>query len=191
MLRKLLFLLVLTASVSCSKNDTVQPPAVIPDNINGLILEINVTPINITTPDRGTLLVVMNSIIYKVEFNAVAQAQSNATLFFDTDSILRPESTEFANLGKDVVAYNPVGPNEITIRFYDGRQIFGFFNPNTSFGGVFGEQLISQWRNPNDPAKPNQKAMDDISNFVTLYRDMNGPAPGITPVYLLVQVSKQ
>jgi hypothetical protein len=191
MSRILLFLLVLTASVFCSKKDNVQPPAVIPDIINGLILEVDVTPINITTPDRGTLLVVMNSTIYKVDFNAVAQSQSNATLFFDTDSILRPESTEFANLGKDAIAYNPVGPNEITIQFYDGRKVFGFFDPNTSFGGTFGEQLISQWRNPSDPAKPNQKARDDISNFVTLYSDNNGPAPGIIPIYLLAQVSKQ
>ena len=191
MSRLLVFLLLLTASVSCSKKNSVLPPAVIPDIINGLILEVSVNPINITTPDKGALLIVMNSIIYRVDFNAVAQAQSNATLSFDTDTILRNESTEFANLGKDAIAYNPVGPNEITIRFTDGRKVFGFFDPNTSFGGVFGEQLISQWRNTTDPAKPNQKAKDDISNFVKLYADMNGPAPGIIPVYLLVEVTKQ
>ena len=191
MSRLLVFLLMLTASVSCSKNDKGVPPAAIPDMIDGVLLDINVTPLNITTPDKGLILISMNNTRYNVEFNAVAQAQSNATLVFASDTILRDDSREFANLGKDAVSYNPVGPNEITIRFNDGRKIFGWFDPNTNFGGVFGEQLISQWRTANDPAKPNQKAKDDISYFVKLYRDMNGPAPGITPVYLSVQVSLQ
>src|SRR5687767_8247144 len=101
MSRLLLFLVILTASVSCSKNEKGLPPVVIPDMIDGVILEINVTPINITTPDKGSLLISMQNTIYKVDFNAVAQAQSNATLFFASDSILRDDSREFAPLGKD------------------------------------------------------------------------------------------
>jgi hypothetical protein len=128
-----------------------------------------------------------------VEFNAVPQAQSNATLRFATDTIIRDESREFANLGKDAVAYNPVGPNEITIEFAvgSGKRIFGTFTPGSSFGGTFGEALISTWREPGDPTKPNQKAKTDISNFVKLYADNNGSAPGITPIYLFVEVTKQ
>jgi hypothetical protein len=159
--------------------------------INGPILEVKVTPLNITTPDKGSLLISMNNTVYKVEFNATAQSQSNATLSFATDTILRDVSREFANLGKDAVAYNPVGPNEITVRFNDGRKVFGRFNDYTSFGGDFGQALISTWRDPNDPAKPNQKAKDDISKFVKLYSDIDGPGPGTSPVYLLVQISKQ
>src|SRR5205814_10086186 len=120
-----------------------------------------------------------------------AQSQSNAILSFASDTILRDDSREFANLGKDAIAYNPVGPNEITISFNDGRKIFGWFDPNTSFGGDFGQDLISKWRDPTDPAKPNQKAKDDISKFVKFYSDIDGPGPGVTPVYLLVRVSKQ
>ena len=191
MIRQIVFLLVLTSLVSCSDKDNGQPPVVIPDMINGPILEINVTPLNITTPDRGSLLISMNNTIYKVEFNAVMQSQSNATLSFASDTILRDVSREFANLGVNAIAYNPVGPNEITIRFNDGRKIFGWFDDYSSFGGDFGQTLISTWRDPNDPAKPNQKAKDDISKFVKLYSDADGSGPGITPVYLLVQVSKQ
>ena len=191
MIRLLVFILILTVSVSCSNDEKGLPPVVIPDNINGPLLEIMVTPVNITTPDKGSLVISMNSVNYKVEFNAVAQAQSNATLSFASDSIIRDDSRAFANLGVDVVAYNPVGPNEITIRFNDGRKIIGTFNVNTSFGGTFGQTLISTWQTPGDPAKPNQKAKDDISKFVKLYADSNGSAPGVTPVYLVVQVSKQ
>ena len=191
MFRPVVFLLMLTALVSCSKNENGLPPVVIPDMINGPILEINVTPLNITTPDRGSLLISMNNTVYKVEFNAVVQAQSNATLSFASDTILRDQSREFANLGVNAIAYNPVDPNEMTIRFTDGRKIFGWFDPYTSFGGEFGQALISTWRDPTDPAKPNQKAKDDISKFVKIYSDIDGPGPGITPVYLLVQVFKQ
>ena len=126
-----------------------------------------------------------------MEFNAIAQAQSNATLSFVSDTIIRDDSRAFANLGVDVVAYNPVGPNEITIRFTNGNTIFGWFTGSTSFGGTFGQALISTWATPGDPAKPNQKAKTDISNFVGLYKDSNGPAPGVAPIYLSVQVSKQ
>jgi hypothetical protein len=191
MFRLCVFLFVLIASLSCSKHETDLPPVVIPNIIDGVLLEITVTPQNITTPDKGSLLISMQNTIYKVDFNAVAQAQSNATLFFASDTVLRDDSREFASFGKDAISYNPVGPNEITIRFTDGRKIVGLFNPGTSFGGVFGEQLIAQWRNPADPSRPNQKARDDISNFIKLYRDINGPAPGISPVYLFVEVFKQ
>ena len=189
MSRLLIFVLIITTTLSCSKNDKTLPPAVIPGMIDGVIVEINVTPINITTPDKGSLLISMNNTVYKVDFNAVPQAQSNATLFFASDTILTDDSREFANLGKDMIAYNPLSGNEVTIRFTDGRKIFGWFWLGTSFGGEFGENLISTWRTPGDPAKPNQKAKDDLSYFVKLYRDNNGPAPGITSVYLFVEVS--
>ena len=122
MLRIVVILLVLTSSFSCSDKDNDLPPVVIPDTINGVIMEINVTPINITTPDKGSLLISMNNTVYSVEFNAVNQSQSNATLFFASDTIIRDESREFSNLGKDAVAYNPVGPNEVTINMYDGKK---------------------------------------------------------------------
>ena len=191
MYRFVVFLLLIISLISCSDKDNGLPPVVIPDMINGPLLEVHVSPLNITTPDRASLLISMNNSIYKVEFNAVAQAQSNAILSFASDTILRDNSREFANLGRDAIAYNPVGPNEITIRFHDGRKIIGWFDPNSSFGGDFGETLISTWREPTDPAKPTPKAKDDISKFVKLYSDSNGTSPGITPVYLLVQISKQ
>ena len=191
MIRLLVALFVLTVGVSCSNKSNELPPVVIPDNIDGVLREIMVTPVNITTPDKGSLTILMNSVLYKVEFNAVPQVQSNATLRFTSDTIIRAESSAFANLGPDVVAYNPVGPNEITIRFNDGRKIFGWFDPGTSFGGQFGQALISTWKDPADPAKPNQKAKTDISEFVKRYADADGPGAGGAPVYLLVQVSKQ
>ena len=191
MYRLPVFLFVLITVASCSNKDNGQPPFVIPDNIDGVLGEIMVTPVNITTPDKGSLLISMNNVNYKVEFNAVPQSQSNATLSFTSDTIIRDESRAFANLGVDVVAYNPVGPNEITIRFTNGNKIFGWFDANTSFGGQFGQALIATWATPGDPAKPNQKAKTDISNFVKLYRDSDGSGPGTAPVYLLVQVTKQ
>ena len=193
MFRLFIFMLVLTAFVSCSNKEGGLPPVVIPDNIVGLISEIMVTPINITTPDKGTLLISMNNVIYKVEFNAVAQAQSNASLTFASDTIIRDDSRAFANLGVDVVAYNPVGPNEMTFRFNigSGKRITGSINGQSSFGGQFGQALISSWATPGDPAKPNQKAKTEISEFVKRYADADGSGPGVAPVYLLVQVSKQ
>ena len=193
MIRLILIFLVLTISASCSNKSNEQPPAVIPDRIEGPILEMMVTPINITTPNKGTMLINMNNIIYNVEFNAVAQPQSNATLRFASDTIIRDDSREFANLGPDVIAYIPVGPNEVTIEFAvgSGKRIIGWFNAGSSFGGTFGQALISTWRTPGDPAKPTQKAKTDISEFVKRYADANGSGPGGTPVYLLVQVSKQ
>ncbi|HEX8675730.1 MAG TPA: hypothetical protein VF700_00835 [Segetibacter sp.] len=191
MRRIIVLLLLINALISCSKKEeALNPPVVIPDIINGAINEINVTPLDITTPDKGSLSISMNNTNYKVDFNATDEAKSNATLFFGSDTILTDESREFASFGKDAVAYRPVGANEITINFKDGRKISGRFDPITSFGGVFGEQLISQWRTSNDPAKPNQKAKDDIRNFVQRYSDKDGPGSGNTPVYLSVTVSK-
>lgn len=190
MYRLLVLLFVLNALISCSKNEAgPTPPVVIPDIINGVINEINLTPSNITTPDKGLLLISANNTIYRVVFDATDQPQSNAILYFESDTILTDDSREFANFGKDAIAYNPVAENEITINFKDGRKISGMFDPYTSFGGVFGEQLISQWRDPGDPAKPNQKAKDDIRNLIRRYSDKDGPGTDITPVYLSVTVS--
>jgi hypothetical protein len=181
---------VLIASISCSKDEEAPPPDIIPEVINGVIKEFGVTPVDITTPDKSTFSISMNNTMYKVESIAVAQSQSNAILFFASDSILTDESREFANLGKDAIAYSPVAQNLVTVTFNDGRKVSGSFDGSTSFGGVFGEQLISQWRDPADQTKPNQKAKDDISKFVTLYSDKDGAGPDNSPVYLLVQVSK-
>src|SRR5215203_2592760 len=92
------------ALVSCSKNEGGQtiPPAVIPDIIRGTINEFNVTPLDVTTPDKGFLSIAMNDVLYKVAFNATDSAQSNAVLYIATDSILTADSREFASLGRDV-----------------------------------------------------------------------------------------
>lgn len=189
---KLRFLLpvMLFLALSCKKDNPSTPAVVIPNIINGTITDIEVAPVDITTPDKGTLFIIMNGTRYKVQFNAVAQAQSNATLAFSSDSILVNDSREYANLGQDVVSYNPLSPNEVTVIFYDGRKIVGQFDFNTKFGGAFGQALISQWRDANDPSKPNQKAKEDISNFVYLYDDVDGDGPGTEPTYLSVTVSK-
>ena len=185
-------LLFLSALISCSKKEEAppNPPVVIPDVINGVINEVNVTPVDITTPDKGSFLISSGNITYEVEFNATDDAQSNAILAFQSDTILTDRSRQFTNVGKDAVVYNPVAQNQMMIIFKDGKKISGVFDPTTTFGGVFGEQLISQWRTSNDPAKPNEKAKDDIRNFVQRYSDKDGPGSGNTPVYLLVTVSK-
>jgi len=184
--------LVLSTFISCSKDDEAPPPPpVIPDIISGVVTEFNVTPIDINTPDKGTFLIFFNGIFYKVDFNAVDESESNAYLLFNSDTILTDQSREFANLGKDAVAYNPVADNQILVQFNDGRKINGLFNASTSFGGVFGEALISQWRTPGDPAKPTQKAKDDIMNLVQRYSDKDGPGPGTNPQYLFVTVSQK
>jgi hypothetical protein len=192
MYRFLMFFLLLNTFVSCSKNDdgSSTPSVIIPDVINGVVTEFNLTPIDINTPDKGTFFIYANNSIYKVDFNAVDESASNATLIFGSDTILTDQSREFANLGKDAIAYNPVAENEILILFADGRKIDGVFDSYTSFGGVFGEDLISQWRDPNDPGKPTQKAKDDIINLVQRYADKDGPGPGTAPPYLFVKVSK-
>lgn len=189
---KLRFLLpvLLFLAISCKRDNPTNPPAVAPNIINGTITDIDVTPVDITTPDKGTFVIIMNGTRYRVQFNAVEQTQSNATLAFLSDSILVDDSREYANLGQDVVSYNPLNPNEVTVIFYDGRKIVGQFDFNTKFGGSFGQTLISQWRDADDPSKPNQKAKEDISNFVYLYDDKDGSGPGTDPTYLSVTVSK-
>ncbi len=189
--RSLILLITLGFLISCSKKDGTDPPVVIPNIINGTIAELNVTPIDITTPDKGFILVSMNNTIYKADFNAVPQSQSNAELFFESDTLLTDGSREIGNVGQDEVAYDFLGENKITIFFNDGRKITGLFDPFTIFHGSFGESLISQWRDPNDPAKPNQKAKDDITGFIERYSDKDGPGPGLSPIYLFVTVSKQ
>ncbi|MEP7373224.1 MAG: hypothetical protein ABI675_07500 [Chitinophagaceae bacterium] len=185
-----LFLLV-SVFISCSKDPKSSPnPDVIPSIINGTIEEFNLAPLNITTPDKGSFFVSANNTKYKVDFAATTQAASNATLLFETDTILIDGSREFANLGADAISYNPVAPNLVTIFFTDGRKVTGSFELNTSFGGVFGEALITQWRDAGDPAKPNQKAKDDIIHLVNRFRDRDGPGPEVGPQYLLATVSK-
>jgi len=191
MYRLFVFFLLVSTFISCSKNeDGPLPPDVIPDIIEGVITEFNVTPVDINTPDKGTFFIAVNSTRYKVDFDAAAQSASNATLIFETDTILTDQSREFANLGPDAIAYYPVAENEITVSFHDGRRVKGLFDLNTSFGGVFGAALISQWRDPNDPTKPTQKAKDDIINLVQRYSDRDGPGPETAPQYLFVRVSK-
>ena len=190
MLRLLVFAFVIVGSISCSKSNNSLPPAAIPDVINGIVISFTATPTNITTPGRTSIVISMNNTRYTVELNAVSQSQSNALVLFATDTVLVDDSREFANLGKDVVAYNPVSANEITIRLNDGKKIFGYFDLNTDFGGEFGEALISTWRTPTDPSKPNQKARDDLKNFLNRYSDADGSGPGISPTYFFVGVSK-
>jgi hypothetical protein len=192
MYRFLVLFFILSIFISCSKNEGgTSTPDVIPTVINGSVTEFNVTPLDINTPGEGTFFIFANNTSYKVDFNAAAEAQSNARLIFASDTILTDESREFANLGKDAIAYYPVADNQIEIFFDDGRKINGLFDFNTSFGGVFGEQLISQWRNPNDPSKPTQKAKDDIINLLHRYADKDGPGPETAPEYLFVTVTKR
>lgn len=190
MFRLAIFVITLFAFLSCSKSDKSTPPAPIPNSIDGIVIGFTASPQNITTPDKNFFVISMNNTRYRVDMNAVPQSQSNANVFFATDTILVDQSREFANLGKDAVSYNPVALNDITIRFADGRKIFGWFDLNTDFGGVFGEALISTWRNPADPAKPNQKAREDLRNFMRRYADSDGPGPGATPTYFFVEVSR-
>ncbi|MEJ7589555.1 MAG: hypothetical protein WKI04_18545 [Ferruginibacter sp.] len=191
MYRFLVSFLLAATFLSCSKDEPGQtPPVVIPVVIDGAITEFNLNPTDINTPDKGTFLISANNTLYKVEFSSVAEPASNATIVFGTDTILTDLSREFANFGKDVIAYTPVAANQILVQFKDGRKVTGSFNPYTSFGGTFGEAVITQWRSAGDPAKPNQKAKDNIINLVRLYRDQDGPGPGTSPQYLFVKVSK-
>ena len=190
-MRRFLVLLLLITFGSCAKDDNGPTgTVVIPDVIEGVVTDFNVTPLDSITPDRGVFMVFAINNVYKVEFNAIAQLQSNATLEFATDTILNNESRAFANLGKDAISYNPVKDNEILLLFNDGRKITGTFNLNTNFGGVFGEALISRWRDPTDPAKPNQKAKDDIIHLVQRYGDKDGTGPETAPQYLFAKVTK-
>lgn len=191
MYRFLVLFLVISTFISCSKNEEgPSTPVVIPDVIDGVISEFILIPLDITIPDKGTFFISANNTNYKVDFNAADESSSNAIVIFESDTILTDQSREFANLGKDAIAYNPVRDNQILILFNDGRRVNGSFNLNTSFGGVFGEALISQWRDPNDPAKPNQKAKDDIINLIQRYSDKDGPGPETARQYLFVKVSK-
>ncbi len=191
MSRILIVLVVLSAFMSCNKEDAPIPQTPIPDNIFGNVREIEVSPTDINTPDKGFMVISMQDALYKVQFNATTQAQSNATLFFENDTVLIKESREYGNFGVDAVAYNPVKPNAVIFTFSQGpKKIEGVFNANTSFGGTFGAQLISQWRKPNAPTEPTQQAFDDLMQFVGRYMDSNGNEPGITPTYLNVTVSR-
>ena len=177
---------------SCSKNEVVQPPPPpIPGSFDGVINEIGLTPIDLNTPDKGTIYMAVNNTVYQIDFDAVTQSASNAILKFASDTILIDQSREFASFDKNTIAYNPVGGNLITISFTDGNKITGAFNLNTSFGGVFGETLINTWRTPGDPGKPNQKAKDDIINLVHRYADKDGPGTGTTPQYVFVKVTNR
>lgn len=192
MYRFLALFFLLGVFISCSKDEEgSSTPVVIPDVIDGVITEFNLTPLDVNTPNKGTFFISANNTNYKVDFNAAAQSASNAILIFDYDTILNDQSREFGNLGKDAIAYNPVAANEISVVFDDGRKVNGSFDFNTSFGGAFGQALISQWRDSNDPAKPTQKAKDDIINLVQRYSDKDGPGPETTPQYLFVKVSKR
>ncbi len=191
MYRFLIYSFLLLSLISCSKNDVPVTPAPIPGIIDGIITEFSVTPKDITTPEKASFLISLNSTVYKVDIDAVAQSQSNAELLFASDTVLVNDSREIGNFGKDEVAYNPVKENTIFVIFNDGRKVTGTFQPFTVFRGVFGESLIAQWREPNDPSKPNQKAMDDITAFIKRYSDKDGPGSGTEPTYILATVSKQ
>ena len=191
MSRFLVIAVIITFSISCSNKESPTPPFVIPDKIGGPISDMFVTPLNITTRDKGFFLISMNNVVYKVQFDAVPQAQSNAVITFASDTVINSNSRAFANLGKDAISYNPVGPNSIIVHFNDARRIDGTFDNYSSFGGDFGESLIATWKEPADPAKPTQKAKDDISKFIMRYSDADGSGPGIAPVYLNVTVTKQ
>jgi hypothetical protein len=175
---------------ACSDKTNTLPPVVIPDIIFGEVIDFNVTPVDITTPDKGAFSVLMNNTIYKVVFDAVDQAQSNATLAFVNDTVLIDQSREYAYLGKDIIAYNPIKENEITLTFTGGRKVSGLFVLNTNFIGTFGETLINQWRDAADLTKPNQKAKDDLRNFIKHYEDADGSGPGTDPIFLSAQVTK-
>jgi hypothetical protein len=192
MYRLTIVLAAICVLVSCSKSSA--PPTTItpiPDIIIGQVREIDLRPVDINTPGQAFLVISMNDALYKVQFDATSQAESNATIFFATDTILVDESREFGNFGQDVVSYNPLYANELLIEFKEGgKRVSGEFNSNTSFGGTFGRDLISQWREASVPNKPNQKAKDDLQNLVRKYMDSNGDEPGIIPTYLAVTVSR-
>jgi len=184
--------LAFVAFISCSKSESSPPPVVvIPDNIEGVITEMKLTPADINTPDKGEFFISSSNTSYKVTFNAADQSASNAFLVFETDSILTDSSREYTNLGKDAIAYNPVKTNRVSVFFNDGKKVTGSFNVTTSFGGVFGEALISQWRDAGNPTKPTQKAKDDLSNLVKRYADKDGPGPETVRQYLVVTVAKR
>lgn len=179
------------ALLSCKKDST--PPTVtpVPDIIRGQVREIEVVPVDVNTPGQGSMVVQMNDALYKVQFNVTAQAQSNASLYFANDTLLADESREYGNFGQDVVAYSPLRENEILIEFSQGtKRIEGSVSFYTGFVGVFGRNQISQWRESNDPSKPNAMAREDIRNFISRYMDSNGDEAGMSPLYLSVSVAR-
>lgn len=190
MFRLYCFVLAL-ASISCSKNETgPSTPPVIPDIIDGDVLEFRLMQVDVNTPDKGTFFVNVTNTKYRIDFTVTSEAESNAIFKFDSDTILTGQSREFANVGSGAIAYSPVADNRIVVFFHDGRKISGVFNLNTSFGGVFGEALIAQWRDPVDPAKPTQKAKDDLLNMAQRLTDKDGAGPETTPQYFFMKVSK-
>lgn len=190
---RLLFVLSLVLAMgSCSKSNDTPPVTPVPDVINGTITDFSVTPINLNTPDKGTMLISMTGALYKVQFNVVPEAQANAKISFGTDSVLVDESRESGNFGQDVISYIPVAPNEVIFTFKEGpKKINGVFSYLTGFGGTFGSDIIASWRSPSDPSKPNAKAKEDLMNLVRRYMDSNGSEPGISPVHLAVSVIRQ
>ena len=192
MYRLLAAFIVSVTFISCSKNeDSSTPPVVIPDNIEGMITEFKLTPVDINTPGKGEFFISANNTSYKVDFDAADQSASNAFLVFESDTILTDESREYTNLGKDAIAYNPVKDNLVSLFFNDGKKVTGLFDLNTSFGGTFGETVIGQWRDAGDPTKPTQKAKDDLMNLVKRYADKDGPGPETIRQYLIVNVTKR
>src|SRR5687768_5882266 len=120
--------------MSCSKSDDQPQVTPIPDLILGTVEDIAVTPVDLNTPGQGTMVIQMNGALYKVQFNATTEAQSNATLFFAEDTVLTADSREYGNLGQDFISYNPVRDNELEITFKDGiRKIQGSYTLATSF----------------------------------------------------------
>jgi hypothetical protein len=192
MRQSLVCLLFAVVVASCSKDEKKDlPPVVIPDIIVGTVLDVDFDPIDLTTPDKGTVRVLMNNTAYLVTFNAVSQAESNATLLFSTDSVITEDSREIGNLGSNKIAYNPVKDNEIHINFNDNRSVDGLFDINTSLGGTFGQGVISEWRDAADPSKPSDKARADLMEFLRRYEDKDGSGPEGAPIYLNVTVAKQ
>jgi hypothetical protein len=108
MYRLLLALLIVTTWSSCSRNNddsNNNPPPTVPNIITGYVSEFSVDPVDMTTPEKATLLVSMNNTFYRVEIAPAAQSEHNATISFLSDSILTTDSREFANFGPDIAAY--------------------------------------------------------------------------------------
>lgn len=190
---RLLFLIsVMVVFISCSKDHRPAPaPTPIPDEITGEVRDFTLTPIDLNTPDKGVLFISTIDSRYKVQFNAADGPAANARMSFKTDTILTDQSREYTNLGIDAVAYNPVADNQISIIFNDGREVNGIVDLATNFGGVFGQSVISQWRDPNDPSRPTQKAKDDFMNLIRRYDDKDGPGPGSVPQFLVVTITRE
>ncbi len=188
--RTLLLILTLFILGACSKDDVAKPtPPNIPPILDGVITEFNLSPKDLTTPGEGDFVLFANATFYNVTFDATAKTDSNAYIIFASDTILNDQSREFSNLGNDEVAWFPIRPNQVIIFFTDGRKITGTFDAAATFGGVFGESVIGSWREQADPAKPNQKAKDDIIHLVHRYADIDGPGPETDRQYIFAKVA--